>query len=324
MSLATFKKKAAINYGSNRSAKGPGGVWLPQGPFGHSTTGLQLSLSNPGYSGFSLNGGNRNVGGVGKDMKMSKSGTPYRGTEAIGFGGTYGRYPSAVLVDNGQSIGAISNSNSSPVVQPLLNALRANTMGTQYAYIKPSVLSNRGMLAKKYKWAHYGTYPNYWVQPNYTGNQTGSASQQLYIQHKASRHVQKLDVNDIGTHEGNIIKCGSGLCKLGRSTARVTFNDTARNGLYAKKLRQPTTYSHYNLYLTRRCKNPVGPQKPFPYAVKTGTGIKKDGINVTNVGNSCGTSANIELTPPRWYTSYKPGEQEPVKQISQTTRFVNQ
>ena len=83
-----FKKKSVINYGSNRSAKGPGGVWLPQGPFGRSTTGLQLSLSNPGHAGFSLNGGNRNIGGVGREMKMSKSGTPYRGTEAIGFGGS--------------------------------------------------------------------------------------------------------------------------------------------------------------------------------------------------------------------------------------------
>ena len=324
MSLATFKKKSVINYGSKRSAKGPGGVWLPQGPFGHSTTGLQLSLSNPGYSGFSLNGGNRNIGGVGREMKMSKSGTPYRGTEAIGFGGNNGRYPSAILVDNGQSTGAISNSKSSPVVQPVLNALRVNTMGTQYAYIKPSVLSTRGMLAKKYRWAYSGTYPNYWVQPNYTGNQTDNASQQMYIQNKASETVRKLDVNDIGTYEGNIIRCGPTLCKPGRSTAGVKFNDMARNGPYTKVLGQPTTYSHYNLYLTRGCKNPVGPQKPFPYAVQTGTGINRGGINVSNVGNSCGTSKNVVLTPPSWYISYKPGEQDKQKHLPQTTQFVNQ
>ena len=98
MSLTAFKRKSVINYGSNRSGKGPGGVWLPQGPFGHSTTGLQIAIDNPGPVGFSINGGHRNIGGIGRDMKMSKSGTPYRGTEPIGFGGTYGRYPSAQLV----------------------------------------------------------------------------------------------------------------------------------------------------------------------------------------------------------------------------------
>ena len=61
-------------------------------PDGHSTTGLQLAIDNPGPVGFSINCGRRNIGGVGRDMKMSKSGTPYRGTEAIGFGGTFGNF----------------------------------------------------------------------------------------------------------------------------------------------------------------------------------------------------------------------------------------
>jgi hypothetical protein len=40
MSLTAFKKKSVINYGSKRSGIAPGGVWLPQGPFGHETTAL--------------------------------------------------------------------------------------------------------------------------------------------------------------------------------------------------------------------------------------------------------------------------------------------
>lgn len=303
MSLTAFKRKSVINYGSKRSGKGPGGVWLPQGPFGHSTHGLQLAIDNPGPVGFSINGGHRNVGGIGRDMKMSKSGTPYRGTEPIGFGGTAGRYPSAVLVGtDGQYTGAVQPPNNpSPVVQPVLNSRIVDTMGTQYLYIKQSVLSTYGMLRKRYRWAYTGTYPNYWVQPNYTGNQTDSASQWLYIQNKASANTCNLKVNNVGTYEGYYKKTSPTLCTPGTSTANFKYNDMARNGPYTKTLGQPVSYSQYNLYLTRGCNNPVGPQKPFPYAVQTGTGIKSSGTSITSVGSSCGT-ANVVLTPPEWYT----------------------
>ena len=139
MSLTAFKKKSVINYGSKRSGKSPGGVWLPQGPFGHATKVLKEAIANYGAVGFSINGGHRNVGGVGRDMKMSKSGTPYRGSYPIGWGGTYGKYPSATLVgnQNNGSSGAIPNSGSKQsAVEPLLNSRVVNTMGSQYIYIK--------------------------------------------------------------------------------------------------------------------------------------------------------------------------------------------
>jgi hypothetical protein len=328
MSLTAFKRKSVINYGSKRSGKGPGGVWLPQGPFGHSTHGLQLAKDNPGPVGFSINGGHRNIGGVGRDMKMSKSGTPYRGTEPIGFGGTSGRYPSATLVGstaNGiQSTGAVQPvNNQSPVVQPLLNSRVVDTMGTQYLYIKPSVLSTHGMLDKKYRWAYYGKYPNYWVQPNYTGNQTDTASQMLYIQNKAAANTCNLRVNTVGLYEGHIVKSGPTLCTPGRSTARFKYNDMARNGPYTKVLSQPVSYGQYNLFLTRGCNNPVGPQKPFPYAVQTGTGIKTGGISMTSVGSSCGT-ANVYLAPPKWYTQMPPGTPTGLVTRPQTSPIINQ
>lgn len=328
MSLTAFKRKSVINYGSKRSGKGPGGIWLPQGPFGHSTHGLQLAKDNPGPVGFSINGGHRNIGGVGRDMKMSKSGTPYRGTEPIGFGGTSGRYPSATLVgstaDGVQSTGAVQpTNNQSPVVQPLLNSRVVDTMGTQYLYIKPSVLSTHGMLDKKYRWAYYGKYPNYWVQPNYTGNQTDTASQMLYIQNKAAANTCNLRVNTVGLYEGHIVKSGPTLCTPGRSTARFKYNDMARNGPYTKVLSQPVSYGQYNLFLTRGCNNPVGPQKPFPYAVQTGTGIKTGGISMTSVGSSCGT-ANVYLAPPKWYTQVPPGTPTGLVTRPQTSPIINQ
>lgn len=135
MSLTAFKKKSVIQYGSKRSGKPPGGVWLPQGPFGSATVALQGAINTYGNSGFSINGGTRNVGYIGKESKFSKSGTPFRGTQPIGWGGTYGKYVSP---------------------EPVFNSTEVDTLGTQYMYIKPSVLSTRGMLRKRYRWVYNG------------------------------------------------------------------------------------------------------------------------------------------------------------------------
>jgi hypothetical protein len=322
MSLTAFKRKSVINYGSKRSGKAPGGYWLPQGPFGHSTNGLQLAIHNFGPVGFSINGGHRNIGGVGRDMRMSKSGTPYRGTQPIGFGGTYGKYPSAVLVGtDGLYSGAVNNAhNKAALVQPVLNSRVVDTLGTQYLYIKPSVLSTKGMLDKKYRWAYYGTYPNYWVQPNYTGNQTDTASQWLYIQNKAAANTCNLKVNNVGTYENYFVGCGPTLCTPGRATAMFKYNDMARNGVYTKTLYQPVSYGSYNLYITRGCNNPVGKQKPFPYAVTTGSGQSAAGTSITSFGNACNTS-DIYLKPPAWYTAIQPGQEPDLRNKIQKLPF---
>ena len=328
MSLTAFKRKSVINYGSKRSGSAPGGVWLPQGPFGHSTKGLQIAIHNPGPVGFSINGGRRNIGGVGRDMKMSKSGTPYRGTQAIGFGGTFGKYPGATLVgtitDGIQSTGAVPNAGSKqPAVQPVLNSRIVDTMGTQYLYIKPSVLSTYGMLAKKYRWAYNGKYPNYWVQPNYTGNQTDSASQWLYIQNKAAANTCNLKVNNVGAYEGHRVSSGPTLCTPGRSTAMFKYNDMARNAPYTKTLYQPVSYSQYNLYLTRGCNNPVGPQKPFPYAVQGGKSQAAAGTSITSFSNGCNTEPTY-VTPPKWYIEIQPGQNPDLKNKIQSVPFFNE
>lgn len=303
MSLTAFKRKSVIQYGSKRSAKAPGGYWLPQGPFGHATAALKQAIENYGPVGFSINGGRRSSSYIGKTYGMSKSGTPYRGTHPIGFGGTFGKYPSAVLV--GEYSAAVSNEgNKAAVVQPVMNSREVNTAGTQYLYVKPSVLSTKGMLEKRYKWIHNGQYPNNWVQPLYTGNQTESNSQGLYVQNLASKNACNLKVNDVGTYDGYIVRMGPTLCTPGRSTAKFTYNDMARNGPYTKTLYQPVSYDQYNLHLTRKCNNPKGDQKPFPFAVQTGTGVQVGGIGVSRVANACGTS-NVYLTPPAWYIMSK-------------------
>jgi hypothetical protein len=318
MSLTAFKRKSVINYGSRRSGIAPGGVWLSQGPFGTSKTALQIAIDNPGAVGFSINGGHRNVGGVGREMKMSKSGTPFRGNYPIGWGGGQGAYiesqgnagsRSNMGGSNYASFkwagpwgGVVSNDPKWGAVEPLLNARIAQTMGTQYLYVKPSVLSTKGMLQKKIRWAYNGQYPNYWVQPNYTGNQTDSGSQKLYIQNKASANTCNLKVNNVGDYENYFVGCGPTLCTPGRSTATFKYNDMARNAPYTKTLYQPVSYSQYNAYLTRGCNNPVGPQKPFPYAVSTGSSQSAAGTSITSFATGCNTSPTY-IAPPAWYTA---------------------
>jgi hypothetical protein len=86
-----------------------------------------------------------------------------------------------------------------------------------------------------------------------------------------------------------------------------TYGDMARNGPYTKTLYQPVSYGQYNLYVTRGCNNPVGPQKPFPYAVSTGSGQHATGTSITSFGAACNTSLNY-VSPPDWYTKVLPSQ----------------
>lgn len=278
MSLATFKKKSIVqNHGTKVSGKPPGGVWLPQGPFGkNKNNSLEMAF---GPEGFSLNGGHRNVGYVGKSYAMSKNGTPMRGQYPYGSGGTGGRYAQP---------------------EPVYNVNRVYTLGTQANYVKQSVLSTKGMLQRKYRWAHNGQYPNYWVQPNYTGNQTDSASQGAYLQSLSAANSCVVDINKSDKFVDHIKRGGPTLCKT--TTARFKYNDMARNAPYTKYTNNSQDSSTYTLQIQRKCQNPQGVQKPFPYATSSGTGIQSGGTGNVNVGNSCGTTSPVYFSPPAWYT----------------------
>jgi hypothetical protein len=267
MSLTAFKRKSVIQYGSKRSAKGPGGYWLPQGPFGGSLVALKNGVSQYGPVGFSINGPHRNVGYIGKESRVSKNGTPYKGAYAVGWGGTSGTYPTT---------------------QPVLNVNRVLALGDQWQYVKPSVLSTKGMLEKRYRWINNGQFPNYWVQPVYTGNQTDTKSQGLYTHTVTTSNQCVVGVNDAPIYVGNIKQGGATLCYT--TTARFRgYNTMAAAGLYTKNLGQPQDSSQHTLYVQRGCTNPVGPQKPYPYA--------------TNGATCNGTGPEVvNMTPPAWYT----------------------
>ena len=299
MSLATFKKKSinSVSSATKRSGKPTNEYWIYQGPYGRKgnlpSTIFNASLVGPNgevggnaynasNAGFSINGANRNIGSVGSDMKFSRSRTPFRGIYPKGWGGTNGRYPDGP-------------NNVSLSVYP-------QTSGTQLqsAIVKPSVLSTKGMLARRFRWINAGQYPSNWVQPIYTGNQTDTASQGLYIQNKAAANYCWYDVNNSDLYVNYQKTCGSTGCQT--TPARgYTMNLQTANAAYTKTLHQPKDASDYTLRIQRKCQNPVGFQKPFPYAVQTGTGILTGGINVSNVGSACNTS-NTVLTPPDWYT----------------------
>lgn len=265
---------------TKRSGKPPGGYWVTQGPYGLPTslTSVMYSeaINHYGPSGFSLQGSHRSIS-VGKDMKFSQQGTRYRGIHAIGNGGNQGRYFRA---------------------EPVLNAGDGiiTVAGNQWEFIKPSVLSTNGMLKKRFRWAYSGQYPNNWVQPNYTGNQTDSASQGLYIQQLSAAADCVVDVNDQEKYVDHRVSCGSTLCQT--TPARgYKMNLMQSNAAYTKTIKQPQDSSQHTLHIQRKCIDQRPDQKPFPYAVQTGTGILTGGTSVTSVGSACFTS-NTKLVPP--------------------------
>jgi|LakMenEpi03Aug12_release.lakeMendotaPanAssembly.Ray.scaffolds.fasta_scaffold51576_8 hypothetical protein len=285
MSLATFKKKTINKYSSatKRSGKPPGGYWLAQGPFGNNTLKnvmLEDSIKYYGSVGFSLNGSHRSIS-VGKDMKMSKQGTRFRGQYPCGNGGNKGQYFEAIPVMNaGEAIVSIE--------------------GNQWEFVKPTVTTTKNMIRQKYKGIFTGKYPNTWVQPVYTGNQTDTSSQGLYVQNKSAANYCWYDVNDVALYE-NYYKCvcQNGIVKNPRGYKMVIQQSIAP---YTKTIYQPKDCSDYTLRVQQQCQNPKAWQKPFPFAVSNGSGQLAAGTSITSFANSCGSANNVYLTPPKWYT----------------------
>ena len=265
MSIVAFKKKSAILYGSNVSGKPPGGYWLNRGPFGK-TFVTENTIGSDGPVGFSLVGGHRNVGYVGQSMAMSRNGTPFRGAYAYGSGGTGSKYYNK---------------------DPVYNVNRVIVLGEQYKYIKPSGVSAYWATHTKHKWINNGQYPNVWVQPNYTGNQTDTNSQGMYIQNVANANSCNIDVNNQATYVGHIVNHGPTNCST--TTAKFKYNDMVRNAPYVKNIKKSIDYTQYNSYIQRRCAVPKGRNKPFPFAVN----------------GACNTTNQTYVVPPAWYTSDK-------------------
>jgi len=264
MSLVAFKKKSVVRYGTNISASPPGGAWLPQGPFGRNNTTnsimLKDNVTHPGKVGFSLEGAYRSIP-VGKTMLFSQQGTPFRGAYPRGNGGTNGRYPYS---------------------QPVFNSNIVITRGTEFAYIKPSVLGTRGMLRKRFKWAYNGQYPNYIVKPDYgSSNLSQNTSSGLYTHTKSVQNDCVVNTNDTTKFTNYKINCGPTGCNT--TGVRLKMATQQSNIGYTKELYQPQPSSFHTLHVQRLCADPTPAQKPYPPA--------------TN-GRTCGTDVFVGIADP--------------------------
>jgi hypothetical protein len=179
-------------------------------------------------------------------------------------------------------------------------------------FIKPSVLSTKGMLEKRFKWIKNGSYPNYWVQPVYGGsNLSDNASQWLYIQNKAAANIRVNDTNKPELYVG--YKRPGGATGCSTTTAKYkSYNIMSSAGLYTKTLYIPQDASQYTLQVQRKCANPTGELKPFPFATVSGTnnGIgKTSAVGTHRLGGSAAPILTpVYLTPPDWYTQSDAGQ----------------
>lgn len=289
MSIQTLKKHGVARYGTKISGRAPGGLWPSQAPYNPYSMFSKFQEA-PGGVGFSINGGRRNVGYVGQSREMSKSGTPYQGQFPKGSGGCCGTYYNGA--------------------QPVFNAARAETLGDQYSYVKPSVVSTKAMLEKRFNCIFHGQYPRVWVSPN-TGNSNlaENASQQIYIDKKAAANTTVTDTNKPQVYAG-YRTCGAGprggaKCSNTPSSAKYTFSKIDSQHGYSKNLYQPQTSQQHMRQLQQKCSNPTGVQKPFPFATR-------NVVNSTSVYRPAriNTPNNpiknvVYYSPPDWYTSDK-------------------
>jgi len=215
--------------GVSISGRSPGGIWVTRGPFKNNET----QIVNENNNGFSINGGHRNIGGVGKTWLNSKVFTPYQGAYAKGYGGCCGRYY------QGQTVYPIRE---------------VNTRGNEYKYIKPSVLSNRGMLELKYQCIWNGQYPNNIVSPEGNNNLLNTTDG-VYIHTKASANMCVT---------GTQGRTGSLVTSHISYPSFLSCKSSCDNTNHIKTLYTPYEASTYTTIVQQKCANPTLLQQPIP------------------------------------------------------------
>jgi hypothetical protein len=92
------------------------------------------------------------------------------------------------------------------------------------------------------------------------------------------------------------------------TTARFnSYNIMSSAGLYSKQLYIPQEASQYTVQVQRKCANPVGALKPFPFAANNGTtgsvGTQRGAGSQSASGPPPPITTPTYLTPPAWYVS---------------------
>lgn len=238
-------------------------------------------ISGIGKQGFSLNGGHRNIGGVGQFRMVSNvSRTPFRGNLPVGSGGCCGAYDKTV-----------SNSGSCCTNDPSI--------------IKSSSVNTKGMINMRYerKWSDYdqeyicprivlnSQYPYAWTQPG-NSSYVSTSDQGLYIREKTQKNGSCVFINpqnsgSCGNYDDNDNGDGDGV-KIYDCRGNPKANSYYIGGRkvvykpYAKNFNQPAMSQEQ--YITtggpakRNCLPPGPDKKHFPMNLVHNQGI--DGCDV--------------------------------------------
>jgi hypothetical protein len=257
MSIQTMKKKIANNsMGISISGRSPGGSWVSRGICNNKN----LQPINTNNNGFSINGGHRNIGGVGKSWLFSKNFTPYKGVYPKGNGGSYGKY-----YNNGNVF--------------LIDEVY--TRGDEYLYIKPSTLTTKGMLELKYGKVWNGQYPCNIVSPEGNNNIQNNTNG-LYTHSLMSANMCATNINEIPVKKSSTTKLyeNFGRCKSACNAS-------------VKPLHTPYDNSSYTTIIQKKCAYPEDWQKPIP-GPKNGNSLNAiDLNNSSTTTNAINTKCNL-------------------------------
>ena len=223
-------------------------------------------ISGIGKNGFSLNGGYRNVGGVGRFRMVSNvSRTPFRGNLPIGSGGCCGVYDKTVC-----------NSGSCGTNDPQI--------------IKNSSVNTKGMINMRYerKWNEYddeyvcprvvlnSQYPYSWTQPG-NSSYVSTSDQGMYIREKTQKNgmcvfTNKQNSGSCGNYDGT--DSGEGAEKICNCSGNPKANSYFIGGRkvvikpYAKNFNQPAMsqgqYIDGGGVAKNNCLPPGDNKQPFP------------------------------------------------------------
>jgi hypothetical protein len=235
-------------------------------------------ISGIGKQGFSLNGGHRNIGGVGQFRMVSNvSRTPFRGNLPMGSGGCCGVYDKNVC-----------NSGSCCTNDPSI--------------IKHSSVNTKGMINMRYerKWSEYdqeyvcprvvlnSQYPYNWTQQD-NSSYVSTHDQGLYIREKTQKNGACVFINPQNSGScGNYDDFGENVkmyeCS-GNKNACSYFIGTRKfiKMPYAKNLNQPAMSQQQ--YITsggpakRNCLPPGPNKQPFPMNLVHNQGVEGCDIN---------------------------------------------
>lgn len=259
-------------------------MWVSPVSFCNANANHSLYNVHAGQSGFSINGGSRSGGYIGQSMAMSKSGTPFYGVYAKGYGGCCSTYK-----------------QSDPLLN--MNLAKSAVRGIQPYYVKPSVVSTYGMLQHRYPNLFHGKYPCYWVQPNYpNGSLSDNSSQGAYIIDLWRKGVTQWDINEEDKFQNNIL-C---LCPTDWWKSSFHVNNPGRG--YFKQTRYTLDSSEQIYRILQKCtlaQDCIGPMKPFPFATTSPADATSNmATGAPGSCNNCTTVATPRvtyLTPPAWY-----------------------